>query len=337
MEDNYLAKNIYTSLRIFSNENVDLNASRLSIARASTAALVERIEKFENSDPSFPTIYRDENYVRMGSFARRTKIRPLDDIDFLIVFQANSSTYLEISNGVCEITVPTTSTALYNLTNDDGTLNSIKLLNKLIKSLKDVPNHSLAEIKRNQEAATFKFLSYEWNFDIVPAFITSKDTYDKNVYLIPDGNGKWKKTDPRIDSARATEINQLRDGKVLRLIRLMKKWHSRSQVPHIGSYLLENMILNYFENNDVGPTDQFSLKNIFNELKSSIYNSCMDPKGIQGDLNCLSLEVKIRFSVIAEKAFESASRAIDYAIDDKHELAHKEWKNIFGDDFPDYE
>ncbi|KNH32474.1 hypothetical protein D3D03_15215 [Exiguobacterium sp. RIT452] len=332
-----MPKVISTSLSQFSKDKVDLDASRLSIARTSTKALVDKIEKFEDSDDSFPAIYKDENYVRMGSFARRTKIRPLDDIDFLIVFQANSSTYLEKSNGVCEIKVPTTSISLYNLTNDDGTLNSIKLLNKLIKSLQSVPNHSLATIKRNQEAATFKFSSYEWNFDIVPAFITSKDIYGNSFYLIPDGNGKWKKTNPRIDSARATEINQKRDGKVLRIIRLIKKWHSQQHVPNVGSYLLENMILNHYEYNEVGSTDQIALRDLFNVLSSSIYSPCLDPKGIQGDLNHHSFETQKRFSAAAYKAYERSSLAIQYFLENKHKLSHQEWQKIFGSDFPDYE
>lgn len=165
------------------------------------------------------------------------------------------------------------------MTNDDYTLNSVRLLNKLKSSLQNVPQYSAADIKRNQEATTLKLTSYDWNFDIVPAFLTAPDSFQRTYYLIPDGYGKWKKTDSRVDAKRATEINQKRNGKVLRLI---KYWQKRSVVPVIGSYLLENLVLNYFDTNEVSTTDQLALRDVFFNLSTSIYSCCYDPKGIQG-------------------------------------------------------
>lgn len=332
-----MAKSIFTSISDFSKNCVDLDSTRLGTARSSRNWLVDKIENFEKKDEYFPEIYSKENNVQMGSFARRTKIRPLDDIDFLIVFSANGSTYnTDFTNGIT-ISVPETATKLRRLTNDDYTLNSVRLLNKLKNSLQSVPQYSAADIKRNQEATTLKLTSYDWNFDIVPSFLTAPDNFQRTYYLIPDGNGKWKKTDPRIDAKRATEINQKRDGKVLRLIRLIKFWQKRPIVPSVSSYLLENLVLNYFDTNEVSPTDQMALKDVFYNLSSSIYSSCYDPKGIQGDLNTLPFDTKQKFSEAAVKAYLCAKNAIDFVAKDDHKAAHDEWKKVFGNDFPDYE
>ena len=55
---------------------------------------------------------------------------------------------------------------------------------------------------RNMQAITLQLSSYPWNFDIVSCFYT-----DAGFYLIPNGYGKWEKTDPRIDNKRTTRIN----------------------------------------------------------------------------------------------------------------------------------
>ncbi|QMT19160.1 nucleotidyltransferase (plasmid) [Planococcus maritimus] len=331
-----MAKNIYTTLKEFSKNKVDLDPTRLETARSSRDWLVTKIENFENNDVFFPHIYKNENNVQMGSFARRTKIRPLDDIDFLVVFTGNGGHYNNNYNGEITISIPETASRLKRLTNDDSTLNSIKLLNKLKSFLSNIPQYSGADIKRNQEAITLKLNSYDWNFDIVPAFITAPDNFERTYYLIPDGNGKWKKTDPRIDAKRATSINQQHNGEVLRIIRLVKAWHSRTVVPDIGSYLLENLILNYFESNWPATSDQSTLANVFHSLSQSIYRSCQDPKGIQGDLNSLSYETKSRFSEAASKAYLCALNAIDFVAASDHEAAHAEWQTVFGGDFPEY-
>lgn len=331
-----MSKNVYTSIKEFSKNCVDLDSTKLGTARSSRDWLLGKIENFENNDEYFPEIYIKENNVQMGSFARRTKIRPLDDIDFLVVFTADKSTYTENFNNECIIHVPETATKLRRLTNDDNTLNSIKLLNKLKSSLQDVPQYAVADIKRNYEAITLKLTSYDWNFDIVPAFKTSPDSFQKAYYLIPDGKGKWKKTDPRLDAKRATEINQKRSGKVLRIIRLIKYWQTRHAVPSVGSYLLENILLNYYDMYEVPDNDQVALRDVFNHLSISIYSSCNDPKGIQGDLNTHSLETRQKFSQAASLAYLCAQNAIELVAEDEHEAAHAEWKTVFGGEFPDY-
>jgi hypothetical protein len=330
--------NIFTSINKFSKDIVDLESSNLAKARGSRKWLVGKIEEFPINDESFPKIYIAENDVQMGSFSRRTKIRPIDDIDFIVVFNAQGTTY---STGLFDskitLNVPKTATRLLPFTNEDATLNSIKILNKLKSSLNDVPQYDQADIRRNKEAVTLKLKTYTWNFDIVPAFITAPDYEERSYYLIPDGYGNWKKTDPSVDAAKATRINQKRDGKVLRYVRLIKYWHRRPIMPKISSYLLENLVLNYFNHNEVSVTDQSTLRDVFLYLSQNIYFSCLDPKGIQGDLNDLDQNTKDKFSAAAAIAHSCASNAINFTINADHKSAHTEWKKVFGGEFPDYE
>lgn len=333
-----MSKNIYSSIEKFSKEIVDLNPIDLKNAKNSRKWLVDKIEDFPLNDDKFPKIYNKENDVQMGSFRRHTKIRPIDDIDFIIVFSAEGTTYQRksFSSESYELFVPDEAERLKLYTNQNLTLNSIKVINILKKSLSSVPHYEKAEIQRNQEAVTLNLKSYDWNFDIVPAFITSSESNGRSYYLIPDGEGNWKKTDPRIDSIRTTEINKKRDGKVLKYIRLIKYWNRRATMPTISSYLLENLVLDYFDKHEVSATDQSTLRDLFDYLSTAIYSNCEDPKGIQGNLNNLDIETKNKISTIASISKSNADNAIDYTISDDHHSAHSLWRKIFGEGFPIY-
>lgn len=317
----------------FSQNSVDLNPERVRDARNSRQWLVEQIERFQNAVPDFPTLYLAENDVQFGSFSRRTKIQPLDDIDFMIVLSARGSTY-EVINGLVRIHVPT-DPAL-KLLCDDDLLNSRKVLDKLKNSLSEVPQYSRAEIHRRQEAVTLNLSSYEWNFDIVPAFLTETDNRGRSYYLIPDGQGNWKLTDPRIDQQRISDINQNHDGKVLGAIRLIKYWNQYCNQLTLPSYLIENIALNYFGSliylGDVGQV----LRGFFAYLSTAILGAVADPKGIQGDLNELDVNGRLAFFALANEARNNAANANVASMSGQSELAISWWKRIFGAEFPDY-
>lgn len=321
----------------FSKNTVDLDPSAVASARSSRNWLVDQIECFSDTVTDFPNVYLAENDVQMGSFSRKTKLRPLDDIDFLVVFTGNGSTYNPTWNHIdIYISVPSTATKLYKLCDDSGQLNSIKLINKVVKSLTNVPQYEKADIRRNQEAATLKLKSYTWNFDIVPAFITSPEADGKTYYLIPDGKGKWKKTDPRVDSARSTAVNQKHGGKVLKLIRLIKYWNGRTTMPSMPSYLLENITINYFNGLYSFGTTQSELQGFFTYLQSAIHLSCQDPKGLQGDLNTLDWTTRTKIASAANKSASNASAAIVAVGQGDHKRAISEWINVFGSQFPSF-
>ncbi|MEH7119839.1 nucleotidyltransferase, partial [Neobacillus vireti] len=311
------------AFEVFSRDFVDLAAERAKKAIDSRNWLIEQIEQAPQKDLSFPRLYKEKNGKMMGSFSRKTKIRPLDDIDLLVVFSANGTTYHSYNDRI-EMYVPDTAKNLL-LLSDNEKLNSIKVLNKIKSALNSVPNYSQADIRYNQEAVTLKLKSYEWNFDLVPAFFTSPESDGRTYYIIPDGKGNWKKTDPRIDAQRTTEINQWHGTKLLNIIRLLKYWNNRPLAPKMGSYLLENIILNYFQWRAGITTPQLAIRDFFEHLRTAIYSKCMDPKGIQGDLNNLDLETKIKITNAASKYATICNGAIIYEMLGDHKNAINEW------------
>ena len=223
-----MAKNVNEAFTEFNRDFVNLDSEESTTARKSRDWLIKQLENLPDKVDDFPKLY-DGMHIKFGSFARNTKIRPLDDIDLILTFYAQSSSYTTIKYGQNYIlNVPEDAKTLRKLCNYDNTLNSIKLVNKIVSSLDEIEHYKAADKHRRQEAATLQLNSYDWNFDIVPAFYTIT-----GYYLIPDGSGGWKATDPRIDQNRTTEINQKHDGKILQIIRTLKYWNKRVQMPTI--------------------------------------------------------------------------------------------------------
>lgn len=237
---------VSTAFNSLMNNFVNLDADETRSGRRSRDWLVdEQLTSFPDKDDKFPLLSSTPK-MWFGSFSRRTKIRELDDIDMMIVMHAEGSTYTQIGNTF--FISPGANSRFQNYLNDTNEwVNSRRIVNKFVSCLKSVPQYAAADSKRQGEAATLNLKSYTWNFDIVPAFITKSDSYGNSFYLIPDGNGNWKQTDPRIDKDRATAVNQKHSGKVLNVIRLVKYWKRKRGVPAIGSYLLETIMLNHYD------------------------------------------------------------------------------------------
>lgn len=315
---------------------VNLDPDETKIARASRDWLLDQIHAMPGNHDDFPLLYseKDKPY---GSFARRTKIRDLDDIDVIVGVSAVYSTYVD-SGSSATIYVPD-GTRLRDLCFDNSNiLNSRKVINRFIKYLNEVPQYSKAELGRNGSAAVLNLSSYTWSFDIVPGFFTAPEWNGRTYYLIPDGNGQWMKTDPRIDQDRVTTINQQHNGNMLNVIRLMKYWNRRPTKPVARSYFFECLLLDYYAAKVTTASQYVDLEipSVLSHIASAIYYAVQDPKGIQGDINHLSWEDRVKISnrATADAAKATDARSAETAGD--HEKSIKLWGEIFGPAFPVY-
>lgn len=328
-----MATTVNTAFAEFMKDSVNLDSTQTKTARASRDNLLANIKSF-SGDSDFFSI-NGSRCLRFGSFERHTKLRPLDDIDLMICISGSDDRkYSYAGNGIYYMGANDTDikNGLNTLYTDR--LNSTKVINRFISKLSELSDYSKAEMHKNHEAATLKLKSYDWNFDIVPCFYCTGD-----FYLIPDGNGNWKKTDPRIDNTRATEINQSHNGHLLELIRLIKYWNNRRITYTMSSYMLECMILNRYEN--MSTPDKWwidvEFKNTLHYLSTAIYGSVNDPKGIQGDLNSFSYSEKAKISEALSNAHTKAVEAFNLEVNVKDQKAAiKKWKEVLGPWFPDY-
>lgn len=329
-----MAYTVNSSFEDFMRDSVNLDPERTTTARASRDWLVRKIEDLANNE-RIPPLYNGTNHLFFGSFARNTKIRPLDDIDIMIVFDAQGCT----TDDVTKITRKTYPIYVNNFHAkllpdycDGNVLNSRKMIEAIKRELGAIPSYSKADIHRNQEAVTLQLSSYEWNFDIVPCFYTTT-----GFYVIPDGKRSWKGTDPRIDQNRVTQASQQVNGALLPSIRLMKYWKKEHWGDEVSSYLFENLMIDWANSLYSFPMTYPQLvKSALDGLSSLIMRDYYDPKGFQGSINDLNLYDRRRLAIMASQDASEASTAIQYEQNYMTEAAINNWIKIFGNEFPKY-
>ncbi|WP_090984146.1 SMODS domain-containing nucleotidyltransferase [Pedobacter suwonensis] len=326
-----MAQTVNTAFNEFNTNIVNLDPNRTDRANSSRDWLWEQLNKLDDKDDlDFPFKYK-ERHIKYGSFARKTKIRELDDVDVMFCLTANGATYLKQYENYI-INTPNAGNRL-RLLSDNDILNSTKVVNKLKLSLAKIEHYKSAKLHNRGEAATLDLNSYEWVFDIVPCFYT-----DTDLYLIPDGNGNWKSTDPRVDQKLVTEVNQKNQGRALQLIRTLKYWNRYNSTHTITSYLFEQIVINFITTSQLGQWLDFDIRDFFYYLSVHIYYAVNDPKGIQGDLNYLTYEQKKAILEKSSWAFDKAKEAVSAETQEKNqEKAINKWREIFGYNFPKYE
>ena len=314
---------------------VNLDSDIVSKARESRDNLLENIAEFDDEDGFFD-LYEGYN-VHFGSFARKTKCRELDDIDLMIGIAANGATYNSSDPwDDVHITASTTNQAQKDCTREDGTLNSTQVINKFKSKLKHVREYSRSDIHKSGEAVVLNLTSKDWSFDIVPCFYTVTESDGRSYYLIPNGKGNWKKTDPTKDKAYVTNTNKDKEGRVLELIRLCKKWNNVKKSTTIPSYLLETMIINYCDSKTtLSQFIDYRFRDALKYIADNIMNSVSDMKEIQGDINTLSDSDRSRLKEKANNDYQKACEASNAENKDQ-EKAIKLWGEILGGDFPTY-
>ena len=335
-----MATTVTSAFNTFQKDIVNLDSSTTINARSSRNWLLEQIAKFPDKNSNFPILYPDIN-IAFGSFARKTKTRPLDDIDLMVGISADGCYYSENSWDDISLCFPDNYTGKlknYADTRNSSYLSSTRITNAFKTELGNISQYSSAEIKRDGEAATLKLVSYSWNFDIVPCFLTSPDSDGNSYYLIPNRSGSWKKTNPKTDRDRLSAVNQNQSGNVLNVIRILKYWKQEKKV-NIGSYLLEAMILYYYEskpNNTCSEYVDLELENVFNYLANSIINNVADPKNIQSNINDIDYYSRYSLSEKFKKFAQLSSDARELEKEEKLKESINAWKKVFGDNFPDY-
>lgn len=321
----------------FRSRSVDLDPEITRTARSSRDHLFTQMGRLDASDPDFPDLCG--YYHSFGSFARRTKIRPLDDIDVLVPVNGwgTSAANMTGSTYTYALALTDRSAALARFADANGYVNSTRLLNQVKKSLASVPHYRRADIHKTLQAVTLNLVSYDWVFDVVPAVPIGGTGANPTYYLIPDGRANWIATDPRIDATNITDLNQSRNGQFLPLIRLLKYWNGRTHKPVLPSYYFENLARNVFLGISTIANSPSGLQQFFSWAPQHLICSCPDPKRLGPYLDAgIDMATKQKVSAAMQEAAKYTSYALTYEGQSNHKDAITCWGYVFGSEFPSY-
>lgn len=332
-----MAFTVWGAFDAFRKTEVDIDPGITKIARSSRDFLVQQLLSVSRTTTSFPTF--TGKYQHFGSFARRTKIRPLNDIDLMIELNGagtrehQTSTFNKYWLRMDDKTKP-----LAGFLDDYGYVNSTRVLNKISNSLGSISQYSKAEIRKTKQAITLNLKSYDWVFDIVPAIAVANADGGTTHYLIPDGSGEWIRTDPRVDSKNMTNANVQHGGNLLPVMRLLKYWNNRvGTKSRLPSYYFETLVLNTFQYVQSISSLQEGIKYFLNAGVFYLDISCADPKGLGSALDAnITGDVKQKVANVMRQAATNASYAIMYEKNDDHKTAIYWWTQVFGSRFPSY-
>jgi len=162
-------------------------------------------------------------------------------------------------------------------------ISSVKILN-LVKEEIDA-TYTDSEIRRDGEVVNLFLSSYGVGFDITPVFEISNDDY----FLMPQGKGlhMWKKSNPLIDHAHITELDERHNYILKDIILLAKYWFKRKRIKSLRSYHLESIAYHLF---DYTPQAAYAhedgLAYLLKNLNDNNYlYSCPDPTGLSDPLS----------------------------------------------------
>lgn len=236
-----------------------------------------------------------------GSYIRNTMIAPLSEAD-IDVFVVLHHTY-------------------YNQHHPAVVLDKVR--NVLLKTYTKTP-----KISRNGQAVTITF--NDFIVDVVPAFNRTG-----GGYLIPNSTeGTWISTNPKTHIDLLNTQNTYHDGKLVPLIKMVKRWNKNINQPFVSFYL-ELMVINMFINNKIYDYES-GMTFFFIKGKDAIRYTIQDPVTYGGQVKGLS-GINVNDAVSRfETARVRATRAYDHNKKGYTRNAFEEWQKIFGNYFPAY-
>lgn len=331
-----MAWTIYGAFSTFRTAVVDLSEEQNAAADLSSFSIISRLKELAENEPEFPRLKGEA--LRFGSFARKTKCRPLDDIDLLIVLDGSQAEAEAIEHDRYGYELHAAAGPLLPFTDSlNDKVSSIKILDSVRDHLKDLRDLKADSVNRRLQAVRLQLDFRDWNFDLVPAV----PIYRGGVldgYLIPNGNGDWWKTDPRLDHQQLEKAVERHGELILGLIRMVKYWNA-STSPRLGSYHLETLVVEATAKEGHLLTSDLPelLETCFERLRKAVFKPCPDPKKMGPDLDLgVDWQRRTQFSKNAHTAEIYAWMARRAERKGETELAFLWWQRLFGDTFPGY-
>lgn len=328
---------VWSTFDQFRRALIDLGPDVTAAGRSSRDFLSEQLSLVSGRDPSFARLTCSTR--PFGSFARRTKIQPLDDIDLLILLQARGTIAQTstVDRYTSWLYINDQSAPLAASPDGYGFVHSTRVLNAIKLHLSAVSHYRRAEIKRTGQAVTLSLSSRPWVFDIVPAVPVNNGMGGTAHFLIPDGRGNWIRTDPRIDDDQTTKTNAQHGTQFLPTVRLLKYWNRRTHKPCLPSYYFETLAIKAFSLTAAITDYPTALKHFFDYAPTFLIRPCPDPKDLGPALD-VHIDRETKNNVAAAMA-DAAAKAARALLADRQGQVRESitlWGQIFGPEFPTY-
>ena len=275
--------------------NIKLTSEQIEDARVKYDGVCKKLH-----DHFYSTEYSGSTRYLIGSYGKRTNIRPARDVD--VIFKLPSSKYQTDTN--------------YNYQS------------YLLQEVKDIllEKYPSTDIKGDGPVVVVNFSNNHF-IEVVPAI-----ELDSGRFYIPitTNGGHWKLDDPKALYQFINDSDNETSGNTRNLVRMIKRWQDYCNVP-IKSLVIEIralLFLDGYNHRDKGSIYyDWMVRDYFKQLveKAGSYYKLpgLNEKLYYGD----------GWKSKSESAYARAVKACEYESAENEDSATEEWKKIFGEDF----
>ena len=219
-------------------KNIQLTSKQKEDARSKYEGVCKKLHSYY-----YPgTEYDGSTKFLIGSYGKRTNIRPPRDVDVLFI-------------------IPGDKFEQY----DDNATNGQSQLLQDVKNILAEKYTTTEEIKAWGKVVLIKFADGTHNVELLPAW---ENEAVEGTFLVPNSadGGAWDEWDPR------AEIKKIKDSdaqteKTKALIRMIKKWTENCSVS-VKSYQIEDIVVDFFQVYSSESDDSQLVTQLFNYFLS---------------------------------------------------------------------
>ena len=246
-----------------------------------------------------------EDSFLTGSYARYTKIHPLNDIDVMLI-RNTTRVGLAASGGVLP------SQAL-----DD------------VARAASLAFGAHTRIKKQPRSINLSFSGLDFGFDVIPAWLRQPDGY-----WIPDTSADmWIPTNPQAHAQMMTDANERADGRLKPIVKMAKHW-SRRNYDLFCSFHVE-LICEWVFRKSRPDNLQVGVATVLVNLPQLVGAQMLDPAYGQSRVDKpLSGEEHEKLQNRVTYDAQNAREAIQLEHMGAHAEAIKKWQHIFVSGFP---
>lgn len=312
----------------------EINLAQNHVSQGSTSHTYIRglLANRSQKDSKFPWLL-DGDFLS-GSYARGTKLHPLDDIDVMIVMDGQglfpTDKGVQLTSHSIRGNAQNQHSPLHQHIGINNNLDSTVVLELFRKALLETFPDS--KVTKHGQSVNVHLSSYELGIDIVPCFhlVSHTPTTVRDMYYIPQGysNPGWLKTNPKIDEEVSTFLHEKHNKKLKSVIKLLKYWNRVKNADRIRSYHLETIAWWTFHNHTSAITSlSEGVRYFFANARPYLENLCKDVTQLQDHVDTyMSYDDRVASLAAFDRA-AAATKLQGLAV------PISSWKTVFGDKF----
>lgn len=192
-------------------ENIKLTKNQREDAKKKYEGVCKKLH-----DHYYSEDYSGKTKLLIGSYGKKTHIRPARDIDVIFIMPEDK----------------------FEQYDDNESNGQSQLLQDIRKILKE--KYPDTTIKAFGKVVVLEFSDTQHNVELLPAWEN-----DNKTFIIPnsENGGSWEMWNPRLGIRRVKDFDA-KNGKTKSIIRMIKKWSDNCSVK-IKSYLIETKVLDF--------------------------------------------------------------------------------------------